>query len=113
MRKIYETLFIYTLNISIIIYVMVFFGITNYAPQYLEYIQIFIKIYISIILIVLYNPFTFKEKIFNNFDRRVVFTSGILLLFSTFIFDNIKKYIELKTQYIINDNIILFTKFIN
>ena len=102
MNKFYENIFFYAINLSFILYIFAFLGIGNIAPQYLEYLQYGLKIYVSMILIILYNPFTFKERTLNNFDRQIVFTSGIFLFLSTTLLDGIENYLKNKTQYLIN-----------
>lgn len=101
MDKIYKNIFYYGINLSFILYIFVFFGFGGYAPQYLEYLQFFLKIYISIILLVLFNPLTFKERTLDKFDRKIVFSSALFLLLSTTILDGIETYLKTKTQYII------------
>ena len=101
MNKFYQSIFIFLVNVSFILYLFAFLGIGGFAPQYLEYLQYGLKIYVSIILIILYNPFTFKEKLFNEFDRKIVFTSGIILFISTTLLDSIENYLKTKTQYLI------------
>ena len=102
MNKFYETIFFYLINISFILYIFVFLGVGGFAPQYLEYLQYGLKIFVSIILIILYNPITYREKKFNEFDRQIVFTSGMFLLLSTTLFDSFEKYLKNKTQYLIS-----------
>lgn len=101
MNKIYENIFLYGINISFILYLLAFLGVGGFAPQYLEYLQYGLKIYVSIILIILYNPITYKERKFNDFDRQIVFTSGTFLLLSTTLLDSFENYLKTKTQYLI------------
>lgn len=102
MNRFYETIFFYIINVSYILYLLAFLGFGGFAPQYLEYLQYGLKIYVSIILIILYNPFTYKERTFKEFDRKIIFTSGIFLLLSTTLLDNVEKYLKTKTQYLID-----------
>jgi len=101
MNKFYQTIFFFLVNLSFILYLFAFLGLGGFAPQYLEYLQYGLKIYVSIILIILYNPFTFKERLFNEFDRKIVFTSGVILFISTTLLDGIENYLKTKTQYLI------------
>ncbi len=102
MNKFYQNIFFYGINISFILYILAFLGLGGCAPQYLDYLQYGLKIYVSIILIILYNPITYKEREFKEFDRSIVFTSGLFLLLSTTILDNIEKYFKTKAQYLIS-----------
>ena len=90
--KIHEAIYNYAIYISYILYILIIFGITKYAPQYLDMLKNIIKIYVSIILIVKFNPYTFKEKKISEFDSRLVFSSGIFLLLSTSIISILEKY---------------------
>jgi low affinity Fe/Cu permease len=56
-------------------------GVYSKAPEYLSIINVYVKIYISIFLIIYFNPYS-KHK-FTDFDREIVFRAGIFLLFST------------------------------
>lgn len=102
MNKFYETIFFYLINISFILYILVFLGFGGIAPQYLEYLQYSLKLFVSIVLIILYNPISYKEKKFNDFDRQIVFTSGIFLFLSTTLLDSFEKYLKNRTQYLIS-----------
>lgn len=76
----------YLLNyLTIILYVIAFIGLSFNAPTYLLLLQEIMKIYISIILILRFNPFYKIEFNKNNyeFDRKIAFASGIFLLLTT------------------------------
>ena len=107
MNKFLKELFLYALYLSYMLYMIVLFGIGGYAPQYLEYVRNFLKYYIGIILIILYNPLTYKQRIFEEYDRKLVFSAGIFILLSTTLLIGVEEYIRLKTQFIINKNISL------
>ena len=72
--------------ISYILYFVVAIGISASAPQYLETLQYWVKLYISLFLIYRFNPF--RSIRFNELDRKVVFSAGVFLL-STTIFNHI------------------------
>ena len=96
-RKFSELVFLYLINISFVLYIIVLLGIGGFAPTYLRYLRTFLQIYIGILLVLRYNPFTYKGKDFGEFDRRLVFSSGIFLLLSTAIIGSIEKYLQNKT----------------
>ena len=98
MNKFYQKIFLYILNILYILYFIALFGITSYAPQYLEYLRSFLKYYISALLIGLYNPITYKERSFGEFDRKLVLSAGIFLLLSTTLISGVEEYIRHKYQ---------------
>jgi hypothetical protein len=62
------------------LYFLLYIGFEIYEiPEYLELLNIVTRLYVSIILIIKFNPFTSNTK-FSNFDRDIVFKSGVLLL---------------------------------
>jgi hypothetical protein len=91
-QQFYLTIF----YLSWILYFIALFGITNFNPEYLDTLNLIIKIYVSLFLIIRFNPFT-KLKI-NNFDRKIIFSSGIFLLSTTAITELIKSFIITKIK---------------
>jgi hypothetical protein len=69
-------------------------GIGKFAPQYLEQVQTFLKLYIGGLLFIRYNPVTYKDRRFREFDRRIVFTCSIFLLLSTALISGIKRRLK-------------------
>ena len=68
----------------LVIYIIVIFGISNSAPQYLFIIEnIFITL-VALILIYFFNPFT--KTVCNDFHRHVAFSAGAAILFQLSIF---------------------------
>ena len=102
MNKLYENIFLYGLNFSYILYFLAFLGITSLAPDYISYLRIFLKIYVALLLIFFYNPITYKEKKFTDFDRKLAFQAGIFLLLSTTLVDGIEEYLKKKGLNIFN-----------
>ena len=79
-----------------------FLGLSAYAPNYLETLNNFTRVYVSLFLIWRFNPFRdsylnpLRNKVtFTKLDRKIVFTSGILVL-STTVFN--KHMVELKDK---------------
>jgi|TARA_Y100000389_G_scaffold161402_1_gene163826 hypothetical protein len=100
MNKVYQDIFLYGLNFSYILYFLAMLGISSLAPQYLSHLRIFLKIYVALLLIYFYNPITYKEKKFTDFDRKLAFSAGIFLLLSTTIVDSIELFLKDKTKLI-------------
>ena len=94
MTPLHETIYTYILYASYALYAIVLFGITKFAPQYLEYLKNFIKIYISLLLIIKFNPFVKHSKHLSDFDRKVVFSAGIYLLLTTSIISIVEVVLE-------------------
>ena len=105
MNKVYQKIFLYGINASYLLYFVALFGIGGFAPQYLELLQSFLKYYIAILLIALYNPITYRERKFGEFDRDLVFTSGVFLLLSTTAVKGIEEYIKHKSQHMLTQGL--------
>jgi hypothetical protein len=63
-----------------ILYIISFIGIWNNAPQYISYLDYFIKVLVSSVLIFYFNPISNYQ--FNKFHKDIAFDAGILLLLS-------------------------------
>jgi hypothetical protein len=105
MTKLSERIFLYSLNASFILYIIVLLGVGGYAPQYLEALKSFLRIYIGLLLVINYNPYTYTERKFGEFDRQLVFSSGIFLLLTSTIISSIESYIQYKAKNIISNSI--------
>ena len=74
--------------IKIIFYILLFiiiFGLNSYAPNYLDELNVFIQIFISLFLIYRFNPITSQINELNSFDKSIVFDSALYLLSSSII----------------------------
>jgi hypothetical protein len=60
------------------------------APNYLTTLDYYIKLYISLFLIIRFNPFTKTE--FTKFDKKVVYNAGVFLLATTTFTSIFKNY---------------------
>ena len=108
MNEIYKNIFLYGLNATYILYFVALFGISSYAPRYLEYFRSFLKYYVAIILIILYNPITYKQRQFSKFDRSLVFSSAVFLLFSTTFIASIEASLREQSKMLIQNAVELF-----
>jgi len=104
-RKFSELVFLYLINISFVLYIIVLLGVGGFAPKYFHYLKTFLQIYIGILLVIRYNPITYKGRDFGEFDRQLVFSSGIFLLLSTALIGSIQQYLQNKTTTLINTGI--------
>lgn len=84
------TLFIYITYSVLLIYTLGFF---DRGKEYLTILNSYMKIYVSIFLIIRFNPFT--QNVFNDLDRRFAFTSGMLILSTSAIAQLGEKYAKL------------------
>jgi len=78
--------------ITWILYIIVLLGLSANAPQYLDDLQYYIKIYISLFLIWRFNPF--RRVKFTYLDAKIAFNAGIFLIMTTFIGSFIENYLQ-------------------
>lgn len=75
-------------NIFIIIsYVLIFvsaLGLSKNAPEYLQNLDEYIRIYICLFLIWRFNPIRRLDK-FTDLDRKIAFSAGMFILTTTFL----------------------------
>tara|TARA_R110002074_G_scaffold310949_1_gene481837 strand:- start:233 stop:532 length:300 start_codon:yes stop_codon:yes gene_type:complete len=79
--KYHEAFFNTVLFFSYLLYLFAFLQIEHYNPQYLDMLGTVMKYYVTIFLLLRFNPLT-KTK-FTDFDRRIVFSSAIFMLTTT------------------------------
>ena len=101
-HKANEMFFLYLLRASFVLYIVVLLGVGGFAPQYLEQLKSFLRIYIGVLLVIYYNPITYNERKFGEFDRQLVFSSGIFLLLTSTIIASIESYLQYNAKLIIN-----------
>lgn len=80
------------------LYIAIALGLSANAPQYLDELHSFIKIYISLFLIYRFNPF--RRVKFTELDAKIAFSAGLFLLGTTAIDGILKNYIINLKQYI-------------
>jgi hypothetical protein len=80
---------------------LIIFGISRRAPEYLETLQYWVKIYVSLFLIIRFN---FLRKVqFTDLDRKIAFTAGLFLLTTTIIDQIVRKYFLKVKKYLKNN----------
>ena len=80
--KHYEQVYYYSLIIIYVLYGLSFLGVWNKAPIYLENMNHFFKLFVSIILLYLFNPLR-KTPTCTEFHMRIVFSAAVFLITST------------------------------
>ena len=78
--------------VTIILYITISFGLSTLAPQYLSYLQQFLKIYVSLFLIYRFN--NFRTIKLTKLDRKIGFNAGVLLIGSDIINYIVKHYTD-------------------
>jgi hypothetical protein len=93
MKTIYryhEYLFDIMLVLTYLIYFGALIGVTILAPDYVSSLDYYIKLYISLFLIIRFNPFVTYE--FTKFDKKIAYNAGVFLLATTAFTSIIKNY---------------------
>lgn len=87
----HHKLFNYMLYVSYVLFIVAFTGIYSVDSTYLNTLNMLIKIYVSLFLIIRFNPYV-DVKSDGDFDRRVAFSAGIFLLLTTSIIEVASAY---------------------
>ena len=74
------------------LYFAILLGLSANAPQYLDDLQYYVKIYVSLFLIVRFNPL--KRSRFNELDAQIAFSAGVFLITTTAINGLLQMYLE-------------------
>ena len=82
-------IFIYT---SWILYFTILFGVSVNAPSYLNNLDYYVKMYISIFLLYRFN--VFRKIKFTELDRKVVFSAGVFLFATTALNELLTRYLD-------------------
>ena len=103
LHKFQSRLFDLFIVFSYITYGLILFGISTNAPMYLEYMDSIVRLYISLFLIIRFNPL--RKIVFTELDRKIGFSAGLFLFTTTTInhimvnyFDNFKTHFEKTLQ---------------
>lgn len=93
LHKFQENIFTIVITLTWILYIIIAFGISSSAPNYLNDLQYYTKIYVSLFLILRFNPF--RRVKFTDLDREIAFSAGIFLLGTTAINSFLANYLNL------------------
>ena len=89
-HKYHERFFDLIINFAFILLILTLFGISQTAPEYLAYLDYYIRIYICLFLIWRFNPLRDKFH-FTSLDAKISFNAGLFILTST----ALNKYLKL------------------
>ena len=81
MNIIVTELYNYSVYAWYILYALSFLGLYAKAPEYLTKVDLILRIYVSLFLILRFNPY--RKIHFTEFDRKIIFSAGIFLILST------------------------------
>ena len=66
---------------SYLLIIVAYLGISTSAPKYMEVMDYYMRIYISLFLLWRFNPFT--RITFTELDRKIAFSAGMFILTTT------------------------------
>jgi hypothetical protein len=88
--------------ISWILYFFIALRLSVKAPNYLDDLEYYIKIYVSLFLLIRFMPF--RKVKFTELDRKIAFNAGIFLFSATTINTIIQSYIKNIQSYVLSNN---------
>lgn len=80
-HKVQENVFDFTFIIIYSLYFVIALGLSATAPKYLSFLDYYVKIYVSLFLILRFNPF--RHVKFTPLDKKIAFNAGLFVLFAT------------------------------
>lgn len=95
--KHYQYVFVIATYLTYVLYFVAYVGVWKNAPEYLDELQYFFKIFISLVLIALFHPFS--KTTFTPFHRQVVFTAAVYLLTTTTFSIFLKRASDIKNRF--------------
>jgi len=91
--------FSFILYLTWFLYFAIVFGLSANAPQYLNDLQYYVKIYVSLFLILRFNPF--RRIKFTELDGKIAFSAGMFLLATTAIDKLLINYLHIIKQHLV------------
>ena len=76
--KFVEGTYLYMSRITIVLYLLIIFGLRNRAPHYLENLFFFINVFIGLVFVIYFNPLS-KTK-FKKYHKTMIFWAGVALI---------------------------------
>ncbi len=89
-HKFQETIFYIVIIVTWILYFAIWFRLIENAPKYLSDLDFYVKIYVSLFLLLRFNPF--RKIKFTNLDKQIAFSAGVFLFSTTYINVLLQKY---------------------
>jgi hypothetical protein len=81
LHKFQEYMFNFIFLIIYFLYFIIALGLSATAPKYLSFLDYYIKIYVSLFLLLRFNPF--RKLKFTRLDKQIAFSAGFFILSAT------------------------------
>jgi len=91
-HKFQEIIFNYVIVITYFLYIIILLGLSSNAPEYLNDLQKYTKIYVSLFLILRFNPF--RQIEFTKLDSKIAFSAGLFLFATSALQDSLVALIQ-------------------
>ena len=92
------TAFSFVIYLTWILYIIILLGLSENAPQYLDDLEYYVKIYVSLFLLYRFNPF--RRVQFTKLDSKIAFSAGFFLFATTAIEGILVKYFAYIRQHL-------------
>ena len=77
-----DKLFSFLIYVSYILIILSSLGLSQSAPQYLQYLDYYVRVYICLFLMWRFNPLRTHFE-FTDLDRKIAFSAGAFILTTT------------------------------
>lgn len=89
--NLHTTTYLWTVTTLHVLYAAVLIGLVEAAPSYVESVEYYVKVYVSVFLILRFNPYVHTGK-FTEIDRRIVFSAALVVLTTSVLKNVIDQY---------------------
>jgi hypothetical protein len=75
----HTTTYLWIALIVHVVYLAVLVGLVDTAPEYIDKLESYIKVYVALFLVLRFNKYT-GTSTFTPLDRKIVFSAGLIVL---------------------------------
>lgn len=95
-REWHEKIYLFFYYLAWILYIFSVIGLSQFGYNFFDKIQHYLRIYISLFLVIKFNPFgkISKSGKISEFDRIIAFQAGIFILTTTLLNNIISNYLK-------------------
>ena len=95
-RHWHEKIYLFFYYIAWIMYILSLLGLPSLGIDFFKTIQQYLRIYISLFLVIKFNPFgkTHKSNKISKFDKTIAFQGGLFILTTSLLNNIITKYLS-------------------
>lgn len=97
LEKIKKPIYLGSLVVLYLSYLLIFIGIYKVEPTFIHYLTVSIHVMICLFLIFTFNPFIENVKLM-PYDKEIIFGSAILLLFNMIGMTKVPNFLDIKKK---------------